>query len=183
MIPNDMIISDGIISLRPVTLDDTHSLVEAVQELVTQIMPWMGWCTPEYNEEIARSWLFDLPDAWEAGTQFVMAIIDAQTGDFLGGTGLNHINYQYRLANLGYWVRTSAAGRGIATRAALLNAEFGVRQLNLLRVEIVVAVGNKPSLRVAEKTGARREGVLRNRLIVRETVLDAVMHSLIPQDF
>lgn len=85
MIPNDMIISDGIISLRPVTLDDTHSLVEAVQELVTQIMPWMGWCTPEYNEEIARSWLFDLPDAWEAGTQFVMAIIDAQTGDFLGG--------------------------------------------------------------------------------------------------
>jgi RimJ/RimL family protein N-acetyltransferase len=36
---------------------------------------------------------------------------------------------------------------------------------------------------VAEKAGAKREGVLRNRLIVRENVLDAVMWSLIPQDF
>ena len=80
-------------------------------------------------------------------------------------------------------MRSSATGRGIATRAARLAAEFGVRWVNLLRAEIVVAVGNKPSLRVAEKCGAKREGVLRNRLIVRERVLDAVMHSLTPQDF
>jgi ribosomal-protein-serine acetyltransferase len=87
------------------------------------------------------------------------------------------------LANLGYWVRSSATRRGIATRAARLVGEFAVKQVGLLRAEIVVAVGNKPSLRVAEKCGAKREGVLRNRLIVREQVLDAVMHSLTPQDF
>jgi RimJ/RimL family protein N-acetyltransferase len=96
---------------------------------------------------------------------------------------LNHINYQYRLANLGYWGRTSATGRGIATQAARLVAAFGIEQLTLLRAEIVVALGNKPRLWVAEKCGAKREGVLRNRLIVREKVFDAVMHSLTPQDF
>ena len=183
MIPYNTILTDGIITLQPPTIDHIPMLVEAVQESVVEIMPWMGWCTQEYNAEDARSWLSAIPAAWVSGTQYALVVTDAQTGKILGGTGLNHINYQYRLANLGYWVRTSVTGRGIATRAARLVAEFGVKQLGLLRAEIIIAVGNKPSLRVAEKTGARREGVLRNRLLVREKVLDAVMHSLIPQDF
>ena len=183
MIPYGTTLSDGIINLRPVYLDDLPDLMEAVHESVDEIMPWMTWCTPDYNEKVARPWLATLPGAWEAGTQYALAITDAQTGRFLGGTGLNHINYAYRLANVGYWVRTSATGQGVATRAARLVGEFGVRQVGLLRAEIVVAVGNKASQRVAEKCGAKREGVLRNRLIVREKVLDAVMHSLTPQDF
>jgi len=32
----------------------------------------------------------------------------------------------------------------------------------------------------AEKAGATREGILRNRLVVRDKVYDAVMFSLIP---
>jgi RimJ/RimL family protein N-acetyltransferase len=44
-------------------------------------------------------------------------------------------------------------------------------------------VGNTPSLRAAEKSGAQREGVLRNRITVREKIYDAVMYSLTPQDF
>jgi RimJ/RimL family protein N-acetyltransferase len=183
MIPYDTTITDGEITLRLPTVDDAPALVAAVQESVAEIMPWMGWCTPAYNEEIARPWLAALPDAWENGTQFALAITDAHSGEFLGGTGLNHINYQYRLANLGYWVRSSATGRGIATRAARLVGEFAVNRVGLLRAEIVVAVGNKPSLRVAEKCGCKPEGVLQNRLIVREAIFDAVMHALTPQDF
>jgi hypothetical protein len=82
------------------------------------------------------------------------------------------------LANLGYWVRTSATGHGVATRAARLVAQFGIEKIGLLRVEIVVAIGNIASMRVAEKAGAKREGILRNRLVGRDKVLDAVMHSL-----
>jgi RimJ/RimL family protein N-acetyltransferase len=183
MIPYTTTLTDGGITLRSLQLDDLTVLLEAVRESVSDIMPWMGWCRPDYDEDVARPWLAALPEAWEEGTQFALAITDAQSGEFLGGTGLNHVNYQYRLANLGYWVRSSATGRGIATRAARLVGEFAVKQVGLLRAEIVVAVGNKPSLRVAEKCGCKPEGVLRNRLIVREKVFDAVMHALTPQDY
>lgn len=183
MIPYDMTLTDGVITLRSLAMDDLPGLMEAVQESVAEIMPWMDWCTPAYDEAFARSWLATLPKAWEAGTQYGLAIMDAQSGKFLGGTGLNHINYTHRLANVGYWVRTSATGQGVASRAARLVGEFAAKQVGLLRAEIVVAVGNKPSLRVAEKSGAKREGVLRNRLIVREKILDAVMHALTPQGF
>lgn len=52
-----------------------------------------------------------------------------------------------------------------------------------LQFEIVVATGKEASERVAEKVGAVREGVLRNRYMVQGKVHDAVTFSLIPQDF
>ena len=65
---------------------------------------------------------------------------------------------------------------------ALLAAQWGFNELSLNRIEIVVAVNNKVSQRVAEKTGVVREGILRNRAIVHGRVVDAVMYSLIPSD-
>lgn len=183
MNPINSFLTDGVISLRPIDPEDTPAVVEAVLESVNEIMPWMTWCTPDYNDKEARVFLSKLPERWDKGLQYGFAISDSQTDRFLGGVGLNHINYHTRLANLSYWVRTSATGRSIATRAARLVGKFGLQEVGLLRAEIVVAVGNQSSLRVAEKAGAKREGILRNRLIVRDKIYDAVMHSLTKQDF
>jgi len=45
-----------------------------------------------------------------------------------------------------------------------------------------VAVGNVASQRAVEKAGAHREGVLRNRLILGDEPVDAVLYSLVPMD-
>src|SRR4030043_248483 len=94
----------------------------------------------------------------------------------------NDSGRETRQANLGYWVRTSQTGQGVAASATLLLAKWGFETLKLTRIEILVATGNARSLRVAEKVGAKREGILRNRLIRRDKVHDGVMHSLIPGD-
>ncbi len=96
--------------------------------------------------------------------------------------GLNFFNRVHQMANLGYWVRTSAVGRGTATLAACLVARFGFAQLGLHRIEILAAVDNIASQRVAEKVGAVREGVLRKRLLINGESHDAVMLSLLPED-
>jgi ribosomal-protein-serine acetyltransferase len=55
--------------------------------------------------------------------------------------------------------------------------------LGLIRVEVLVSVGNAASLKVAEKSGAQREGILRDRITVREQIHDAVMFSFVRADF
>ena len=87
------------------------------------------------------------------------------------------------MANLGYWVRTSRAGEGIATEAAKLIARYGFEKLGFQRIEIVVPTGNLPSLRIAEKLGSVREGLLRNRAYLHGSPYDAHMYSLIPTDY
>ena len=61
-------------------------------------------------------------------------------------------------------------------------ARFGFEELGLHRIEIVAAVENIASQRVAEKAGAVREGVLRKRLLIRGESQDAVLFSLLPED-
>ena len=97
----------------------------------------------------------------------------------LGGCGINQINRIHRFGNLGYWVRSSQTGRGVAASAVALLARFAFQNTDLIRLEIVCAVGNHRSQRAAEKAGARREGILRDRLLLRGTPHDAVMYSMV----
>jgi RimJ/RimL family protein N-acetyltransferase len=70
--------------------------------------------------------------------------------------------------------------KGAATEAIRLLARSGFGTLGLVRIKILVAVGNFASQRAAEKAGVRREGLLRNRVIHRGELRDAYMFSLIP---
>ena len=61
-------------------------------------------------------------------------------------------------------------------------ARFGLEELGLQRIEIVADADNQASQRVAEKVGATREAVLRNRLRLHGRSCDAVMFGLLLDD-
>ncbi len=174
---------DDVIRLRPLLKSDARELTLAVQKSVPELLPWMSWCHEGYNEQDALQWLKTLPSGWEKGTDYGFAITDIADGQIVGGCGVSFVNQLFRFGNVGYWVRSDRHGEGIASRAAILASRFAFEKVGLVRAEIVVAVGNTASLRVAEKVGAKREGVLRNRLVVRDMIYDAVMYSLTPGDF
>ena len=132
--------------------------------------------------EESLEWVNDCRKQWERGQEYSFAIVDPQTHLFLGGVGLNQFSHMHRTANLGYWVRSSCTGRGIATAATRLIALFAFADLQLQRLEILIEVGNIASQRVAEKAGAQREGILRKRLCIHGNAVDAVVYSLIASD-
>lgn len=177
------ILSDGLITLRNLRAEDAPEITAAVRASLPELAPWMDWAVPDYSEYRAHEWIIQCQDAWQNCKGFQFVITDAVSGQILGSCGLNGINDYYRFANLGYWVRTSRTRQGIASRATRLVARFGFEHANLLRAEIVIAIGNLPSQYAAQKAGATREGILRNRMAVGEKQYDAVMFSLIPADF
>jgi len=167
----EIALTNGTVSLRPYRKNDADELYKAVRESLTEL-----------SIRESRDWLKKKPDEWKYGFSYDFAIFNSKDGSYLGGCGLNRIDHENRTANLGYWVRTGRTSQGAATAATALLAGFGFKELGLNRIEIMVAAANKRSLRVAEKAGAQREGILRNRILVREKVHDAVMFSLIPGD-
>jgi RimJ/RimL family protein N-acetyltransferase len=176
-------ITDGVIVLRPFRLDDTNQLYEAVRESLVELKPWMSWAHDGYAIHDAKEFIQITRARWDERTLFAFAMIDPTDGSVLGGCSLSHLHPVYHLCNLGYWVRTGRRGEGIAGRATILAARFAFEQVGLIRVEIVVAMENKASTRVAEKVGAHYEGVLRNRMVAGRDIYDAHMYSLTPQDF
>jgi ribosomal-protein-serine acetyltransferase len=156
---------------------DAEHLQAAARESVAEVSPWLGWCHPGYSLDEAQHWVTAQQDLAKQGLAFAFGIWSE--GRYLGGCGINQINRANRFANLGYWVRASAMGRGVAPAAARLAAEYAFRETEIIRLEIVCAIGNVRSQRVAEKLGAVREGVLRHRLVLPSGPSDAVMFSVL----
>lgn len=164
--------------IRPYEPEDAADLWEAVRESQPEVFPWLEWCHPGYSLADAQWWCNSRAALAAAGQEYAF-VIAAPDGRFLGGCGLNQINRVHRIANFGYWVRTSATGRGVATAAVRELSRFAFENTDLVRLEIVCAVANLRSQRVAAAAGALREGVLRSRLLVHGRAVDAVMHSLV----
>lgn len=164
--------------IRPCTVDDASAMHEAVRESLAELTPWMPWCHPDYSLPEARAWLRAQVQAFNERKWFEFVIVDGD-GRYIGQCGLNQFDELNCRCNLGYWVRSSAVRRGVATRAVHLLRDWAFAHTGLVRIEIVIAAGNPASLRVAEKAGAVREGMLRRRLVLHGAPVDAVMFSFV----
>jgi ribosomal-protein-serine acetyltransferase len=178
----DVELRDDRVLLRPYQHEDIDELFRAASESIQEVGQWLPWCHNDYTREESTAWVESRPEAWRDGVEFSFAIIDADSGLLVGGCGLNQFDYDRQRCNLGYWVRTTALRNGYATAATRMLARWGVDTLNLERMEIVAAVGNIASQRVAVKVGAMREGIARSRIRIRGTQYNAVIFSLIRSD-
>jgi len=176
-------VTDDVVTLRPFRLEDSAQLYEAVRESLINLKPWMSWAHDAYTSQDADDFIRITRARWEEKTLYAFAIVDAKNNELLGGCSLSHKHPIYHYCNLGYWVRTSRHGQGVAGRAAKLAARYGFEHGGIIRAEIVIARDNEKSIRVAEKIEAHYEGILLNRMVVGKSVYDAHMYSLIPQDF
>jgi ribosomal-protein-serine acetyltransferase len=176
-------LTDGVVSLRPFEFGEENALHQAVHESLPELEPWMSWANEKYTTETALNFITLTRAYWSNESMYAFAIIDPISGGIIGGCSLSHIHPVYHFCNLGYWVRTSRQKGGIAGRAALLAARFAFEKVKLIRAEIVIAVGNEPSKRVAKKIGAHYEGILLNRMVVGTQICNAHMFSLLPSDF
>jgi RimJ/RimL family protein N-acetyltransferase len=164
-------------------MPDALEVFIAVEESMASLRPWMPWAYPGYSIADSEGWIKNSMKGWSEETAYEFAITDSKDGSYIGGCGLNHLDIINKMANLGYWVRSSRHNEGIATRAAKMLAQFGLNTLKLNRIEIVAAVENSCSRRVAEKVGGVREGILRHLLAMPGGVQDAILFSIIPADF
>lgn len=167
-----------VIRLEPIAAHHAAQLTAAIDESVSDITRWMGTRYAPQTSEGVDAFIKEWFDGAMAMQQFGCVAIDER--ERIVGFGLiNQINRAHRFCNLGYWVRSNDAGRGIATEMTRQLAEFAFT-LGLERVEIVIEVSNKASQRVAEKAGALREGLLRKRLAGRiGPARDAFMFSIV----
>jgi RimJ/RimL family protein N-acetyltransferase len=130
----------------------------------------------------ARAEIEALDRAWADGAMFAFAI-RLEDGDVAVGA-ISVTSYGPFRASVGYDLLPAVRGRGIATRAVLLSADWVFeRFLELVRLELWTAVGNDASERVAERSGFTREGVLRSRLPFAGELRDVTVFSLLRREW
>lgn len=161
---------------------DVEDHAEAVRESLEALLRFLPFAHPDWSERDSAAHVFGSRQAWDAGADRSWAVLDAGSMRYLGEVSLSEPDRKASRVNLAWWVRRSAMGRGVATAAARLVLHEALVELGFNRVEILVAVNNPASRRVAEKLGAVREGLLRERIQLRGRAWDAELWSVLLRD-
>lgn len=172
---NPIVLTDGTVSLRVFEPDDAGPVFAACQD--PEIARFIPIPQP-YTDEVSRSFVERRRADWDSDDERSFAITDAVTGNFLGSIA-RHQRTIHR-AEFGYWLAPDARGRGVATRALRLIADWSLSSTGLIRLELFTHLDNLASGRVAERAGFEREGVRRAWDLDRDgNPYDAVFYVLI----
>lgn len=128
-----------------------------------------------YTIEAARCWVNNLIDQ-NPLVNFAITIDDK----VIGGIGLEPRQDVYRkTAIIGYWLSEELWGQGIMPEAVKLITGYAFSQLDFIRVQASVYSKNPASMRVLEKAGFTKEGVMRNAVVKNGQVMDEHLFAII----
>lgn len=104
-------------------------------------------------------------------------------GRFCGQLTIGNVTHgALRSAWVGYWVRSSATGGGVATGALALSLDHCFGPVMLHRVEATVRPENAASRAVLAKVGFREEGLLRRYLLVDSAWRDHLLVAITAEE-
>ena len=109
------------------------------------------------------------------------AVVETAIDRVVGGCGL--LSRRQDEFELGYCLRKSSWGRGIATEAVRAVLDAGFRHLHAHRVYATVDPDNPSSAHVLEKLGFRREGRARRDARIGEEWRDSLLYALLAEEW
>jgi RimJ/RimL family protein N-acetyltransferase len=159
---------------------DAPALKEAIDSSLDELRPWMPWAlnepqTLQEKVELLRRFRgqFDL------GEDFVYGLFSRDESEVVGGSGF-HRRVGDGAFEIGYWIRSSRAGEGLATEVTAALTRVGFEVCEVDRIEIHCEPENERSIRIPRKLGYGEEALLRRRLYAAPggQPRDAIVFSL-----
>lgn len=158
-------LSDGVVTLRPWRAADAQAVYEACQD--PEIPRFVPIPQP-YTLDDGRWFVTHAAEESKVGPSAHFAIVDPATDRLLGAISRHGASSEARVpgrtahrASVGYWLAREARGRGVATRAVRLLADWTFAATDVIRLELYTDVANERSGRVALRAGFEPEGIRR----------------------
>jgi len=142
--------------LRFLTVDDADAVAVAVGESLEHLRPWMPWADEQSADpEFQRERLRKLPAVRDRGEEWQYGLFARdEPSRLLGSFGLMTRRGPGTM-EIGYWVRVTAIGRGLATSAAGALTDAALAEDGVRRVYICCDEANARSAAVPRKLGFR----------------------------
>ena len=146
--------------------------------------PWEpSWAPDELSKAAWRYRMRRYNEDFSRGTAAAFFIFETQSGRLVGGVTLGNIRLGVsRSGHIGYWLGEKHAGRGYMVDALDLLAGHAFDTMRLHRIEAACIPENRRSMRVLEKAGFTREGLLRSYLKINGAWQDHYLYAMIADD-
>lgn len=172
------------VHLRGPVAADYRQWAALRQESRAFLEPWEPrWAHDELERRAWRRRLRRYRQDFDSGVGVTFLVFERATDELAGGIAIGNIRRGAAQAGqVGYWMGERFAGRGLMLDALNLVVPFAFHSLRLHRVEAACIPNNARSVRLLEKAGFRREGLLRSYLRINGSWQDHHLYALTAED-
>lgn len=123
-------------------------------------------------------------DMRESDHSYLFSIIAKDKNRYIGNIKIGPINKEYKSAFIGYMIGdTDYWGMGAATEAIGLTLYFGFKILGLHKIDAGVIAANIASAKALMKNGFKKEGELRDEVILDGCYQNTLRFGIIKEEF
>ncbi|MFJ4281450.1 GNAT family N-acetyltransferase [Streptomyces massasporeus] len=176
--PQPTLPADGGLVLRPWRAGNAPAVYEVFQDPVMH--QWHARAADSVAE--AGDWIQAWHQEWEGEREAHWAVADAESGELVGRVALRELRLDDGTAEVAYWTAPQTRGRGVAARATTALTRWALDEIGFHRLELLHAVRNEASCRVAARTGFALEGTKRSAVLQPDGWHDMHLHARIRGD-
>ncbi len=141
------------IVLRRWRVTDAPLLLDAIVASLPELQQWTPWVIPEpLDVRVLEERLRKFEEQFDTGETYIYGIFDATENKVLGQVGL-YARVGPDALEIGYFMRSDATGRGIATVATALLVKAAFEAMGVPRLEVRCEPGNLASIAIPRRLG------------------------------
>lgn len=166
--------------LRKITVSDVEDMFSYSSNAeLTRYLLWDPHPDLLYTEHYVRY----LQERYAVGDFYDFAVVPKALGRMIGTVGFTSFDLPNRSAEIGYVIAPEHQGHGYASEAVKRLLAFGFEVCALERISAICMKGNLASLRVMEKCGLKREGLLRCAVFAKGEMRDVHLSAITKKDY
>ncbi|BCN29825.1 GNAT family N-acetyltransferase [Anaeromicropila herbilytica] len=140
------------------------------------------WFRPINSKEEAMKFIHRYMDEYDNEEEITWGIRLKETNELIGICCLGDFDEEARRAEIGYDLVSDRWNSGFATEALEAIVHYGLKVMNLNRIEAFITPGNDASVRVLEKLNFTREGLVRERDMIKGKLEDGIIMAILQKD-
>ena len=164
-------------------LEERHAeeLFAVVDQNRPYLRQWLPWLDTNISSNDTRSFIKSALDQFANNGGLVAGLWERDR--IVGIISYNCIDWQNRIAHVGYWLAAEHQGKGIMTRACRALITYAFNELELNRVEIRCATKNKRSRAIPERLGFVQEGTVRHAEWLYDHYVDHIIYGILASEW
>jgi RimJ/RimL family protein N-acetyltransferase len=177
---SDRVLRSDLVVLAPVTRADSAQLFQWINERDDVVLSAAYKPVADVHHD---AWLEGILARKDA---FIFGIRDARTSALVGSCQLHGVNPVHRNAELQIRIGAKSErgkGLGFGQDATRLLLRFAFDDLNLERVSLHVFSNNEHAIKMYERVGFVREGLLRRGAHVNGAYVDVIIMGILKQEY
>ncbi|MFB9973698.1 GNAT family N-acetyltransferase [Allobacillus sp. SKP2-8] len=172
---------DEEISLKLIDEGDAETVFKLTDQSRDYLREWLPWI--DMTTEIGDTRNFIKASKKMYAESKGLNTVILYNGEAAGIAGFNEVDWQNKIAYIGYWLGEGFQGKGIMTRATQALVDYAFEQLNLHKVDIRAAEENQKSRSIPERLGFQEEGKIRAGELLYGKYVDHVVYGLLKDEW